>query len=151
MAKIPVTPELREESDFLESQREIKYAIHSLTADILSNTNDIASLRFSNLEIGKKYRLTMKRQAVDGGATAALLAIHNGSQLLNVRGNTDSTSSNDRSSTGVSVIFVATGTTITFNYEESDGGAFLEGNGTTQETFAMLEELPNHVVTTQWD
>jgi hypothetical protein len=128
-----------------------KYQIRTLSVDVISATADIPSLRLSNLTIGQVYRLTMNLLAVNGDATAQLTAVHNGTPMLRVQQKTTAVNSEDRTSAATSIIFVALASTVTFDYAENDpAGSQLDGNGTTLETFVMLEELANHTVTTQW-
>jgi len=124
--------------------------IRTLSADVTSNQADIPSLRYANLEVGKLYRVTIHHRALDGGNSLQLEAVHDGTAILGTQTNTDPTSSSDRSDIGTDVVFTATATALTFDYTEFDAGAVLEGNGTTRETFVMLEELPFHEFTTKW-
>jgi hypothetical protein len=113
----------------------------------LSNQVDIPSLRFSNLTLGKTYRVTMQMSIINGDSSGQVDAIHNGLVIATVTNKTTITGNNDRSINGTSALFVATATTLTFNYTEFDAAAQLDGNA---DTFVILEELPNHEETTQW-
>jgi hypothetical protein len=112
-----------------------------------ANQTDIPSMRFSNLTIGKTYRLSMQISVINGDSSAQVFAIHNGSAIAAVSNKTTSVNNNDRSIAGTSTIFMATATTLTFNYVEFDPAGQLDAG---EDTFAVLEELPNHEVTTDW-
>ena len=111
-----------------------------------ANQADIPSLRLSNLTVGKTYRLSMQISIINGDAAGQVDAFHNGSVIATVSSKTTSVNNNDRIIAGTSSIFTATATTVTFNYIEFDIAAQLD----VADTFVILEELPNHEVTTDW-
>lgn len=140
-------------SEYVETVTKVKYQINTLSGDITADTNDIASLRFSNLEIGKTYRLNIHMMAINGDNPSILFARHVGYEmgtLIRHQSKSASIGPDDRTAESSEIIFEATSTSITFDWSENTGTTTLEGNDTTEQTFVMLEELPNHEVTTQW-
>jgi hypothetical protein len=51
---------------------------------------------------------------------------------------------------GSSVIFIATASTVTFTGSNLSTSAFVYGDGTAEQTNAILEELPNHEEVSIW-
>lgn len=136
------------EFNFLGLTKKNRAQVRILGSDITAPTVDISDLRLVNLTIGKVYKLSISaKQGTTGtGATEsfALKANHNGSVIVEDRiryGNKPS--GLFENTNGNSVIFTATATSITFDWEETGTGE-LAGNGTTQETFVMIEELNNY-------
>lgn len=112
-----------------------------------SNTSAIGvipSLTFNNLEIGKTYRVLLhvnfqgtgqkKIRAENGVAVVAVAEMSAGSTELNQ---------------DVMAVFTASDTILTFFNATSNSQ--IQGGGSDNEgTFAILEELPNHIETTKW-
>ena len=143
-----------QEQDNILDNRTIKWKIHALDADLTADQNDIPSLRFNNLEPGKTYRVGIYMKAVNGGTTANITAFSDSlGTILRNQNKVDANGNEDRSITYTSTIFVAADPILKFSYVEFDPGALVEGGdgGTYQETYAILEELPYHEETDQWD
>lgn len=128
-----------------------------LTSDISTTTADVSDLRFNNLTIGKSYRFTMYLAASipqGVGTDAAWLEIKDGGVL---KGQTyvsmSSTAGADagiqlRSSTSVIVPNVQNSTiTVDANVLNT---AILKGNGAKNETWVLIEELPQHKETNKF-
>lgn len=134
------------------SENTILYQIKTLSTDI-SSAQTIADLTFNNLEIGKTYRVSLQAWVGSLGtpeATAAVAITHDGTTIgraLHHMGGASTQNEDNEHSTVV--VFEATATTLTFVFSESGSGVCY-GNGTQSETFAILEELPQHVPTSQW-
>lgn len=114
-----------------------------------SSSTDIADLRFINLEIGKIYRVYGQADVVSGTGPGAgtLTILHDGAEITEFTGKVTTDGGNDRQKSGFnSAPFVATTTTVTADYS-TNNQAVLVNTG----TFVVLEELPNHEETTQWD
>lgn len=127
-----------------------KYQKKPLSAALSATTADIASMRFSNLEIGKHYKLTLHAYLINVGvAIGQLDAVHNGNVIANRRSDNDVGGAQNTQASSVSVNFEATATTVTFNFTRT-GSSTLQGNGTLAQTFAMLEELSRRVETNIW-
>ena len=128
-----------------------KYQVKYLPSDVTTDTTDISTIRFENMEIGKLYRVKMRpRIAVSSNSSAKLIANHDGAVIAVYLNGTPSEATDLRSEgLSESPPFVATATTVTFDFAEN-ASATLEGNGSARETWVMLEELPSHVQTTQW-
>jgi len=118
----------------------------ALTAGLAANTTGIAELAFSNLAVGKTYRLSMSAQLEGGASDAILHAIHDGNTIAQVKSQSRD-ASGEIEIQGQIAVFTATATTLTFDYSESASGGFLR----TPFTYVILEELAVHVATTKWD
>lgn len=114
---------------------------------ITSNQLDIAELRFSNLEIGKKYRVKYAGEAtsLSDNQQVVFYAQHDGVTIAQSRFYYDS---DDTPSIhfGASdyTIFIATTTTVTFNVGLNNA------TPVNVEANVILEEDPNLEETTQW-
>ena len=134
---------------FLESKRPHKWQQKFLPADISVNTSNIASLRFNNLSIGKTYRVTAQIQVVAGDNNARFEVFHNGVSVASTQNQPGGAGPEDRFTQTCWAIFVATATTVQFDFIEN-ANCILEGNGTSEQTWTMLEELPDSELTTAW-
>lgn len=114
---------------------------------IMTTANTPSQMNFSNLELGKTYRLSLHAyMQVDGSESAIeLSATHNGGYLTRLQIN-GGTAADIASEKGTSIIFVATGTTVTFSQASVGGNPTISANI----THATLEELPLHEQTSQW-
>ena len=131
----------------------MKWQRKILQADIASSVPDISDLRFTNLTIGKTYRLSFSAQLYTGAGAgvqrAALIASHDGAALVRLRWRLDDSAAGVKlHNSDTSIVFTATATSVIFDTTISNGQVY--GNGTTDETFATLEELPNHIETDEW-
>lgn len=127
-----------------------RYQTKFLSADATSN-GTISDLTFSNLEVGKTYRVCGNiRLAVNQGATdATSLAVtcditHDSSVIARkqfISRQTDSTAG-EVATFGVNILFEATASTLTFVAASAAASSHIAGNGTHEETFITLEELP---------
>ena len=114
-----------------------------LSTPITSNTTNIGDLQFSNLEIGKIYRVTILGHFSVYDSSTSLSAVHNGSVITNIY---FSNSVSGGVTSGTSVIFTATATALTFDFSVSGNHAPRMGSGSV-----ILEELPYHLETTKWN
>lgn len=116
--------------------------------DIATNGNPSNSgFKFTNLTIGQWYELAMcafTQVETSGSATdyTALLARHNGTTILTAGIRDDAAADTVNMTSSTVVKFKATATTITFNIDINNLGS-VNGNGTSNETFAQLTELNN--------
>src|SRR5690606_16912407 len=103
----------------LEDER-VLYQIKTLNADITATTADIAALRFSNLEVGKTYRLSGSAYIEANGSESEgrLEAYHNGVNILGWEFDQEASSGTGQATWGNAIVFVATTSSITFNFEE---------------------------------
>lgn len=131
---------------------ETKHQQKFLSADATVASADHTDLKFSNLEIGKMYKATMHVQFNFSGSAgnAQLQMKHNGSILTEARYDSPDSTTNAIVSETHYAIFEATATTVIFESIGLNVARALAGNGAADETWTMLEELPNHKVTTQW-
>jgi hypothetical protein len=113
----------------------------TLNSNISADTTDIADLRLSNvLTIGDPYLLFMNAMIVGGDDSARLDAFMDGTTFLRCQVKVPGAGPEDRASSSTSLVFNATGTSITFNFNEINVNT-LEGNGTTVETYVQLVPL----------
>lgn len=125
-----------------------RYELKTLSADVTTNTT-MSDLTFSNLITGRYYRATL-HAVCSTNATDDSVAVeitHNAAIIGKAwqRGDVAGSSSHH-----VQVIFVAAASTLTFVTSSATANGFVEGNGTQAETYAMLEELNDYVVTTDF-
>lgn len=126
-----------------------KYQTKTLTADVTTNVV-MSDLTFNNLTIGNRYRITLN---MAGNAQANSLIrcdIKNGVPIIAsaIQAAPGTLSAFNDVST---LIFTASATTLTFTLSNMSGaGDVVQGNSSTQETYAQLEELPLHLETTDW-
>lgn len=120
----------------------LDYQINKLSTDV-TTAQTVTDLGFSNLTIGKHYRLTMNASLnVGGGSNCSLTAVHDSSSILRAHLGTNSGTSVSGSHTQ-SIIFEATTTSLTFSYSIGGGSATLQGANDTLETYVMIEEIPS--------
>lgn len=126
-----------------------KYQKKFLTANVTTSAA-VTDLSFNNLELGKTYRLTARMQGefTANNGTTQLLWTNDGNTVGKV-----SYFSNEVITASItlsnSFVFIATSTTLVCN-SLAAGTYLIAGNNTSDETFAMLEELPLHEQTSQW-
>lgn len=116
-----------------------------LPSDLTSNDTDISTFRFTGLTVGKNYKLFVQATFIVGNASAELQVVHDGSVIMRMLGSAPTETHNDRSIIPGFIEFIATGSTVTFNFKEFST-AILEGNGTTEETWAFIQETPYNVL-----
>jgi len=123
----------------------------TLSSNITSGTGVSTALSFNNLEIGKKYRLTVQANMDEGGVSDAsyvyLNFTNNSIDIVNLALTIPAPPSGAQGvvRAGSSDIFIAGATTVLANYQVNSSGVIYQ-----DKTFAILEEVPNHVETTQW-
>ncbi len=129
-------------SDF-NSKTKTKYKKKIIPADIGNiGSMELSDLRFVNLEIGKKYKCSFSVMLVSSG-DASVVMRHNGVDLATAR-----TRDSGSSTVSGTAIFTATTSTLYF-FSNSNASAYVQG--TASRSYAILEEVPNHEETTQWD
>jgi len=128
-----------------------KYQTKKLTADLFSgDSGNVPDRAFNNLVIGKTYRLIAHVQLIDANGTDSSLNYFNGG--VHLLGNllaSNNTTIDHEIRSGTSVVFIATDTTITTT-ATIGAASMVRGNNSTHETFIQLEELPNHIETTDF-
>lgn len=125
------------------------YQINILSADVTS-VSAVSDLSFTNLNIGETYRISYTlRFAVNGGTGGIKAdASHDGSKLMEFSFDaSDSASGLEETVQSGQIIFVATATSLSFQTSLVDTNASLKGDGTTAESFCMIEELSNYNIT----
>ena len=135
------TPLIRPNEPFLFQRK-------TLTSSFTSG--DSTELSFSNLEIGKVYRLSGNIVGSTNGLGDAIVryrdaASGGGTEL----GSSGSFNNSSQAAGGfrhsVDILFVAATTVVVSRAATNSGGNFQAG------TFLVLEELPYHVATTKWN
>jgi hypothetical protein len=131
-----------------------KYQIKTLTANATSN-GTVAALGFSNLEIGKTYRVSGQFSvALNTGAAQPAVdisIIHNSATIVGayIRNRQTSSTTGDVFVNGFNRIFVAAATSLSVSIGSVGANDYIVGSSNF-ETFLMVEELPTHTVTTDW-
>lgn len=129
---------------------EIKYQKKVLSSNLNGTTIDIADLRFSNLEIGKTYKVTLQAQMqVDGSESDVQIFGQfggTGSTVTKVRNNTGSGTDFILTASSVDIV-TATATTLIYDYIVNSGSNPILSQ---DETYVIVEELPVHTATTDW-
>lgn len=138
----------------IQAAKKTKYQTKTLSPSIIgSNNSNIASLRFNNLTIGKTYKVSGQVTfQSDAGDNVRLEGIHDGLVLFQAECEDNGSGQDDESSFAfTSAPFVATATTVIFSLAGVTSAlSGIQGGGNFIDTFATLEELPNHEVTTEW-
>jgi len=133
-----------------EDEFSIPFQTKILSADVITD-GAIGELTFNNLEIGKVYRVggNFRFDVTAGGLIT--VTVLNGAQTVGFGlHDGDGTATQAGSAWSPNLIFVATATTLTFVAASADANSPVLGNTTRDETFVTLEELPQHVATSQW-
>jgi hypothetical protein len=127
-----------------------KITKHSLATGIFQQTvNDVPSLRFNNLTIGKQYELTINISAsVPAGSNVQIWAKNNGS-VIGVN-QIQQTSSYAKSVNSAVSVFTAEATSVTFDASVSNVANCYLVSGSTN-TYVILEELNNATVGAHFD
>lgn len=138
----------------LENNKQDSFTIPHQTK-ILSSDHTTASvisdLTFNNLEIGKTYRISgqiFHFQPASSDIDAIVFFNNGATEVGKSRINPPASTSNRSHTDHPCVVFTATDTILEFEFNNAT--TEIQGNGTRGETFITLEELPNHVATTQW-
>jgi len=131
-----------------------KYQTKILPSDVTSNTSDIASMRFENLEIGKSYKVVGQALFQSRGGDDTIVSIEHDGQIIARtihENNTDGSGGDGHQNGFSSPIFKATATTIEFNVSGVvDANSQVNGNGTLSETWHQIIEMGNVIETDQF-
>lgn len=113
-------------------------------------STDTTFLTFNNLTIGKTYRVTAKGFIqLDAGSVAQFRIYNGATEIDRIYFQNNTATSGMQHTAAVPKPFVATSTTLTAQSFNMSGGDLIFG-GAESDTWVILEELPNHEVTTQW-
>lgn len=117
-----------------------------LTSNVTTSTPDITDLSFTDLIIGKTYRVSMQGHVLsNGGDDVIFSASHDGNVIAAVKNENNQGTQDDGIIVGTqSAPFVATANSLQFGVSGISGSSSLEGDGTLNETFIVVEELNNH-------
>ena len=132
------------------SNQKTKCQTKYLSAQV-STSGTMSDLTFNNISTGKRYRLYTKGVFLNqSGVEGVISIIHDSNTISTLYSSDYNTTPLKTSSTSDLISFVATNTSITFS-ATSDGNSRIAGNGTRNNTFAELCELPDtYVETTEW-
>lgn len=128
------------------------YQTNILSANVTSTTQEVTDLRFNNLEIGRRYRvkLFMKGNLPNSGSDAVIVNVNNGAQDIMTVGEGGSSAGSMNPSWYSEKEFVASENTLTFIIGGASGGSLI-GDGTVDNTYAVLEEIPKLTETTKFN
>jgi hypothetical protein len=140
---------------FLGLVKKNKYQIKALGASLSVTTDPVTDMTFSNLVVGRTYRISatavMRITGTSALESVFLSANHNSAIIINMPFRADAVTDTHVGTGAGQVIFVAVATTVIFRWEITSGTALLLGTDTgNRQTFAMLEELNNAEVTTEF-
>ena len=136
----------------LNDNRNVKCQTKFLSAST-STTGVLSDLTFSNLTIGKKYKVEFQHAMIwtATGQAVSQISILNGSQICNSLMGGQHNSGNGNFSVGCSKIFTATSTSLTHNLTASIVSTLYGDVSNTGRTNSTLCELPdNYIETTEW-
>ena len=137
------------------SRGQVLWQKKNLTSDRTTDVTNIAEMQFTNLVVGKTYRLTYQARVQLAGSSGTdfgqLYPLHNGTRLGVIILRADSASGNPpvyELGAGSGTIFTAEATSLTFDWDQNGGSKTLRlvNNG----TYAILEELPDHKEVSIW-
>jgi hypothetical protein len=137
--------------NLLAESSQTKCQTKYLTSDITTDTDPISDLTFSNLTVGKKYKINGSGYlSVSGDSIIVFQGFHDGNLVMNLGAGSASGAQNF-----VNFLygkFTATATTLTFNTASFGGtNPALRGNSTKAETYVELCQLPDSYTTTsEW-
>lgn len=120
-----------------------------LSADVTTDTTNIADLRFNNLTIGQRYKVCANLNTTfpSGEDNISLDAIHNSGTIISLitSGSTSGLKEHYECNS-----FVSSTSTLTFNAGSITAGNSIRGNGGIGETYAILC-TDNTETTTEWN
>ena len=116
----------------------------------VASSLDVASLRLSNLVVGRNYRLVINMSAqATINTTVSITATNNAVTvgMVSITNNASSTNIYRLSNTNV---FTAAATTVLFNIAATGASTSVIGGANASDTWVMLEELNNATVGTSF-
>lgn len=136
-----------------------KFQRITLAQDVTANNSDISgttgnsAFKFAGLTVGKVYRVSVNAffqiTGTSASESAGLYAVNGSNTVLFLRHRNDAVTDTSDQMADCQAIFTATATTCRFGW--SIGGTVtLKGAGNYEETHAMIEELNNYEVTTDF-
>lgn len=127
----------------------IKWQRKDLSTDKTANTDPLSELSFNGLSISKTYKIYVQGHVNTLAApTISRLEIHHDGSLI-AWDQSEIATSGERYAHTLSVIFLATTTSIVVKWFEATGQAVLEGT-IANACYSIIEELPYHLVTTDF-
>jgi hypothetical protein len=129
-----------------------RYEKKYLAADA-SAAGALADLAFTGLTVGRHYRLTLHALMTISGTSStescSVSMAHDGATILLVNIRADAATDTAAQAAGGNIIFQATATSTSVSMSES-GTCIVNGDNNSQETWAMVEELRDYEVTTDF-
>lgn len=124
-----------------------RYETKTLSSTLTATTASISDFTFSNLVVGRMYRVNLNAHVLLDGSSATeigqLVAIHDGNDIVEARGRGDGVADTQAAHYTASRIFTATATTLTFDFNET-GSTRLAGGAGVDASSVTLEELNNY-------
>lgn len=122
-----------------------KHQTKILTSDVATNGTDLSDLTFSNLTVGKTYRISglFQLDAFDNNTTFVTYrsGASNTGTVYGASVSTNGAGTNHRINLAVNTLFVAESANL---YFYKGGSKNVKGDGTRIQTHVTLEELPAH-------
>jgi hypothetical protein len=134
-----------------KENRGTRFQTKTLSAD-LTAIQDIADLTFSNLVIGRSYRISgmLLWAGLAAGGDIVLASFYDGTSSDTVIHKSRLGDDIDVHSDSFSFLYTATNTVMTTRWNSKAGSITLSGDGTRSESYLQIEELPNHVQTSDF-
>lgn len=130
-------------TEIFVSKTKTKWQLKRLDGNVTA-AGIMPSLTFNNLTIGRTYRITLHVNYQ--GIGQKKVVINNGAVVVGV---SEMAAGSSELNLDTVAVFLATATTLTF--DKIAANAQIQGGSADNEgTFSLLEELPNHEITTDW-
>lgn len=129
----------------ISGYRQNRWQKKELGSTLTASTDPISDLGFSNLVVGRTYKLTLHARlrllGTSGSENAYITATHNSVVILRIENRLDNNPGTNTLQASDSVIFVAAATTVTFALSET---GTIDLRNDSIGTFSLLEELQNY-------
>jgi hypothetical protein len=130
---------------FKKNLYQVKYLSANVTTDIV-----MSDLTYT-LEVGKRYRLFLRSEAI--GITAdpgVSILVKDGGTTIGAVVHTADQAVGRATNSSWELIHVMTATSLTFTTSSASALSYITGTGDATQTYVMVEELNNYDVTSGW-
>ena len=132
----------------VEQRLKTKWQKKTYTGSITAATSGISELAFSNLTIGKTYKITLSAEILVSGNSSTeqmgIQVVNNSNIVARLESRHDQGTADNKGLMASSVgIFKATAATLTTSVDKA-------GTGTVVNPKVFLEELPDHEEVSVW-
>lgn len=121
--------------------------VRTLNTSLVSNTNPITDLTLIGLEVGRSYELFMEALfSFSPNQAGRFRAFHNGDVILAYTASAPSESGFQAAEATISRKFIASATTVTFQFTENSTAILLQNGNPNGNTTVELHELNYNIV-----